>query len=322
MSRKIEFVWGPGGVGKSHMAIREAALSNETCLLITLDPSPRIFDLMGLSRKVGIQTAVLTGSPEQSYQFDVKATDAVELFKRLQERTPANETVKWYFNELVNGLQEFRDYLSLIELATDVESGDYQKVIIDTPPFHEAVGLHKSILTLREFFDRSLVQFALRKSILNVGIRKLIDITKLFVGAGAVEQTVEFLDWLSLHLDRFQKASKNLEEMVFAPQTFHKIVLTPESPHRYVEEMQHFFKQTQHLGFQINRSSWGEKLPDTSDSFVREVKNLQSLEKNLFQQLQASFPQAEISRLPYELMGDDTESELIDFIELKSLENV
>lgn len=307
----IEFVWGPGGVGKSHVAIREICNSPANSLLITLDPSPRIFDLLGIPKT---KSKVLCQFGE--YEFFIKATDADELFEKLQKASPPNEKVHYYYHELVSGLQEFRNYLALIQLAEDLTEGNYSRVVIDTPPFHEAMGLHSSIETLREFFEKSLVQFAMRSSILNLGVKKAIEISRMFIGEKSVKSALEFIDWLQLHIDRFKIAAKYLDEMSFAPNTEHLMVLTPESASSYLNLVKDFFARSQHLSFLINRSLKDYIIPDDQIPFYDELRSIAAQEKHLLEQISQQFKNFQIKHLPMLVMGEDTQDELKEFVRL------
>lgn len=307
--RRIQFIWGPGGVGKSHWALHRACHCSGKTLLITLDPSPRVFKLVGKEKVKGEVEAKIG-----QYEFTLKASDADLLFQELNEVAPANERVKWYFQEMVAGLQRFRDYLSLIQLASDLEDDRFEHIIVDTPPFHEAMGLHQSIFTLGEFFERSLVKFAVKSSFVNVGLKKMVEVVRLFIGKESVETVMQFLDWLNNHIDRFQTASKRLEKLTFDDDTAHHAVITPETSYEYIFEMKKFFEQTRPPEFIINRSVEPYDIPAGDNSFFKELRSIKAQEDELLKILTQTFDEFELKRLPMLLMGQDTTEELQSFV--------
>lgn len=308
-SSRICFVWGPGGVGKSHLAIRQTYLAPAESLLLTLDPSPRVFNLLGKERSSEAQNVKI-----EDQNFSIKSTDANRLFDKLNKISPANEQVARYFKQLVNGLQEFRNYLALIELAEELQEAKNPFIVVDTPPFHEAVGLHRSIFTLKDFFEKSLVQLAFKSGILNLGVKKVIDITKSFLGKTAVEQALNFLEWLHSHLERFQTAARTLESLTFGDQTEHLMVLTPESSLNYITQGKSFFEKSKKLRFLINRSVLSLPAISGNSSFAREMNQLKESETKLISKIQEVFPKAIIESIPLMVMGEDSQEELLKFI--------
>jgi anion-transporting ArsA/GET3 family ATPase len=310
---RYQFIWGAGGVGKSHVAIRKSFEAKGQRLLLTLDPSRRLFYLLGHSPN--------SSEPlhERSCQlgeesFLLRQTNAHQLFEELEARVPAPAGVKAYFLDLVSGLQRFRDYLSLIELGDAMRASSFDRILIDTPPFHEAQYFQQSILQLHEFFDRSLIQIGLRNEWLQVGVRKALEGVRLFTGKKNLEESLHFLDWLVLHVDRLQKSAQNLHENIFSPKAEHLIVLTPESDLEEIAEMQNFFQRSSRLVFVINRSlkhfSIKEALAPPFDEFSKAWKK----EQDVSARLQQMYPNAQIEKIPLQLMGDDSLEELLQFV--------
>jgi len=307
---KYRFIWGPGGAGKSHLAIRKTVHTPGHRLLLTLDPSQRLFHLFGTRPQPGGQNVRL-GNEE----FILRQTDALRLFEALQDRAPADPKVRIYFTQLVAGLQRFRDYLALIELGDEMQKDEFDSVIIDTPPFQEAKGFQNSIVNLHEFFDRSLVQLSLRNQWLQVGVRKVIEGVKLFTGKRNLEQTLAFLDWLQSHIDRFQLSARALHELLFHPQTIHTLVLTPESSLQELKQMEGFFKRAPQLEIIINRSVEHLGPLPNPHPFFQEFQKLQDRESALRSELKKAF-NAPVESIPLTAMGEDTTEELLEFVNL------
>jgi anion-transporting ArsA/GET3 family ATPase len=309
--KKLVFIWGPGGVGKSHVAIREVYKSPANKkLLLTLDPSHRLFYLLQKKPSAQLQECQL-----KSASFSIKATQAQELFDRLHAKAPASENVRLFYQQLVQGLQSFQDYLALIELAEEIHQADYDQIIVDTPPFTEAMGLQHSIEGLSEFFHSSIVQIAQRSGWLNVAVKRLLDIAKVFAGKVAVENSLEFIDWLHLHIDRFQLAAKKLEEMIYAPTTGQIFVLNPESSPLVLEQTKDFFKKTSPPEFIMNKSVIHFDLSTAPQEIRTEFEVRQQRERAWSDRLKASFSQSPCRLLPLQVMGTDEPDELLQFVE-------
>jgi hypothetical protein len=305
---RFQFIWGAGGVGKSHLAIRKCYEAEGQRLLLTLDPSRRLFHLLNLDPDQEAECELNHTS------FKLRQTSAFRLFQELEKKLPASERVRHYFRELVGGLQRFRDYLSLIELGDEMKASSFNRIIIDTPPFHEAKHFQHSILNLHEFFDRSLVQLGLRTDWLQMGVRKALDAIKLFTGKKNLEVTLEFLDWLALHLERFQSSAQSLHGLIFHEQTLHTIVITPESSIEDLAQMQDFFGRAARIEFVMNRSVEHFKISENLPHPFNEFSELSVKERALTQQLQKAYPKARFERVALSIMGDDTREELLEFL--------
>lgn len=306
------FVWGAGGVGKSHVAIRLAAHKGRETLLYTLDPSLRLFKLLHLA------DTELRGEVQLAdFHFQLARADKNKLFESLESKKPASPKVRLFYEQMVKGLQDFRDYLTLIQLSDELQRVDLKDLVIDTPPFHEALGLHRSMFNLRRFFEGSLVQLALKSSHsswLQGTLKRVFDLARIFSGKKSAEQIFDFIEWLTYHTERFSKSAKYLEDLVFSGSTIHTFILTPESPHRLLDQIENFFSQTKNHQFIINRSLEGFEIPSKNHPLIDELSALRSRERDLRRQLSKRFPKCEISGIPLMLMGEDTDEELLRFI--------
>ncbi len=307
------FIWGPGGVGKSHTAIRYAALQKNRALLYTLDPSLRIFDLLHIPNEAYAHEVKIS-----DYAFTVRKTDKNKLFDNLDKKRPASIKVRVFYEQMVKGLQDFRDYLTLIELSDEIEKNDFQTLIIDTPPFNEALGLHRSLFNLRRFFETSLVQFAIKTghmTWLQGGLKRVFEVARIFSGKKAADQIFDFIEWLTSHTERFSKSARFLEELVFSEQTRHVFIVTPETPPRFLEQIKSFFVKVKNIEFVLNRSLSNYSLPEGNDHFVEELKVLAEKETTFLEILKKHYPHARVEKIPLILMGEDTDEELIEFIQ-------
>jgi len=328
MRGRVQFIWGAGGVGKSHVAVRKAcgisaessAVSvpeaQKTTLLMTMDPSLRIFELLQLDPQLS-EDEVKIGE----FSFHVRRTDEGKFFDQLNKLRPAEPQVRVFYDRMSKGLQDFRDYISLLQLADELSRDRFERVVVDTPPFQEALGLHRSIFNLRDFFEKSLVQLALKSSSkpwIQTTVKKIFNVTRIFVGKAASRQVFDFIEWLSSHADRFQVAAKSLEALVFSDSTDHLFVLTPETSFSFLKEVAAVFGKKTKVSFIINRSAAGFKLPEGNSSFHREIEGLQKREEKLIARLEREFGSVKVSRIPMMLMGEDTEQEMLKFVKSNS----
>jgi anion-transporting ArsA/GET3 family ATPase len=317
----LHFVWGAGGVGKSHFVLRKAfETSKESSpVIMTLDPSQRLYYLLALQPG----TAARMHYENPMWSCYLQATEIDRLFDDLHSRQPAQPSVRLFYQQMVNGLQEFRDYLALIQLADQLSHRGSEAWIIDTPPFHEAQGLHRSALRLKTFFGTQVVQWGVktsRLSLIQASLKKIMEITRIFVGKKAASQVFDFIQWLSLHSDRFVRAAENLEEILFSDSTTHTLILTSETPISQIDEMNNFFKKAHGpLKVIMNRSAQDFPAdPDSQDPFVREWTQKKQQEDQLVKALPPLM--RDITYFPVLVMGEDSPEELERFLREPYLE--
>jgi len=296
---KIYFVWGPGGVGKTHLAIYAGTRpedSNQARALMTLDPSNRAFELPGVPP-----------------YLTLKKIDANSLFEDLAKKMPTNAKVQAFYQKMVSGLREFRDYLSLIQLSDELNKSDSDLIVVDTPPLEEAVGLHRSVKNLRTFFGTYLVQIALqstRFSLVQISFKKAFEMSRFFIGKRAAETVLELIEWLTQHRERFETASHFLEQIFNSRESNHIFVLTPESPESLLAEIKTNFKETQNISFYLNQSVFEFRM-EMPEAYERETKLISKIKK--------AFPKSQIQLIPLQIMGDDTEEEMTRFLRSKAI---
>ncbi len=311
MTRPLHFVWGPGGVGKTHFSIYFAFQKAPECSLLTLDPSPRLIQLLGLAASVQDQEASLL---RRSWM--VRQTSADRIFEKMNKIAPASESVKIYFDELFKGLHRFRDYLSLLDISDEILKKTDKALIIDTPPFLEAQGLAQAIQDLNQFFDSPLVSKGLRSHFLQSGFQKILHLAQGFLGKLGVEQALAFLDWISMNLESLQNSTRTLKNVFTKKESFHSLVFSPESSNHQIQSTAKFFSSCQNLQVIMNRSL--EHLPFFSEEYqplFRELQNRLAAERRNEALLKNLFPQAQYHRFPLQLMGEDSKEEMEVFLQ-------
>ena len=309
---KTLFVWGAGGVGKSHCALRLAARSEGRVKVLTLDPSRRLFHLVGARGETSSLTVTVAGK-----SFELIATDAGKLFQDLDRKTISKPGVRILYHEMVKGLKDFRNYLDLIQIGDEIHSQSCDLLIIDTPPFQEALGLHRAMIHLQRFFEASLISWAMRigdSFVMQATVKRIFSLFHFFSGKETAQNLYEFINWLSQHSERFARSARAIQKLLHSTDTTSICVVHPESPFHFLEVFEKSFPTEHQISFLMNRSVRDEKIPSRDDVFLREIRELQRLEGELEIEIQKRFATAQIARIPLILMGDDTPEELQRFV--------
>ncbi|MCT4642876.1 MAG: AAA family ATPase [Bacteriovoracaceae bacterium] len=225
-NQKIEIFSGTGGVGKTTLAASRAsflAAKSLNVLLITIDPSKRLKQLLGLddstsgevvnvcdpfSIKSDVQISAMLMNPSKTMQRISKASNCPDL--------NSNRIVQ-ILSRPNGGLNEI---LSLIEVNFRLEENKYDKIILDTPPGSHFLDFLESANKIESFFDKKFIEIfkfiSERDSVQNTGrfamkfiskgIAKLIGYLENVTGASFVQDFVEAISIIYKASDIFKNA--------------------------------------------------------------------------------------------------------------------
>jgi anion-transporting ArsA/GET3 family ATPase len=173
-NRRILVIVGTGGVGKTTVAAAlalEAARRGRRVLALTIDPARRLCDALGLdtpssdadargeARSVPIDGPDGTAGSLAVLMLDMKSTfdGLVERFSETpesRERIFANP-IYAHVSDALAGSGEYAAMEKVFELS---ESGDYDLIVVDTPPSQHALDFLEAPRRLLEFLDSRVVQ--------------------------------------------------------------------------------------------------------------------------------------------------------------------
>jgi anion-transporting ArsA/GET3 family ATPase len=148
--RRLLICLGPGGVGKTTLSAAlalNAAIGGRTVDVMTVDPAPRLLDVLGLTASnSNMQTVPLTGLDAargarlRALKLDPKMTFDL-LIERHAPSAAARDAIlaNRIYRNLSTTLAGVADYMAmerLLELNNDSSTG---LIVLDTPPAHEAI---------------------------------------------------------------------------------------------------------------------------------------------------------------------------------------
>ena len=189
---------GSGGVGKTTISAAIAvgeALRGKKVLILTIDPSKRLAQVLGLKSDGKIYPVPLKNSKGQLYSCVINHKKAFEDFIRqaAKEKATASEIDRLFQNKLyqqlsgqLGGSQEFT---SLITLYKHVTSNEFDLVILDTPPAQHTWSFLRAPEKIAALFQDSIAAWFRVPDAKNAGLFKKI----LNTGTAQVLKALEFL---------------------------------------------------------------------------------------------------------------------------------
>jgi anion-transporting ArsA/GET3 family ATPase len=229
---------GSGGVGKTTtaaaLAVEGARRGRRTCI-VTIDPARRLADALGLDS--------LTNTPRRvdgpwcgellALMLDTKSTfdTAVIRYARDEAQTHAILGSRLYRN-LRDSLSGTQEYMAVEKLYQLHREGDFDLIVVDTPPIRHAVDFISAPRHLIRLLDNPAIRLlvmpsrASLRSVSFVAQAPLRAVAKI-VGAETFLDTVAFLRAFEGMEAGIRSRAKRVAELFAEPTTAFVLVVAP-----------------------------------------------------------------------------------------------
>ncbi|MGB8857992.1 MAG: ArsA-related P-loop ATPase [Ilumatobacteraceae bacterium] len=145
---KLVVTCGPGGVGKTTTAAAlglAAARTGRRVLVITIDPARRLADALGVAAAAGNEPHLVEGAVDGPGSFSALMLDAEQTFDDLiRQRAGAGAEALLHnrvYRGIAGSMAGAQEYMAIERLHQLHHSGDYDLVVIDTPPSRHAIDV-------------------------------------------------------------------------------------------------------------------------------------------------------------------------------------
>jgi anion-transporting ArsA/GET3 family ATPase len=238
---------GAGGVGKTTISAALGlglAARGRKVVVVSIDPARRLASALGLSELSGephrIESATLA---EHGVELDgelwAMMLDSKGTFDALIERLAPNESAREeilgdrIYRELssaVAGSQEFTAVAKLFELHT---SGDWDVIVLDTPPSRDALDFLDAPDRLTRFFDGRALRMLLApngvtRGLFGRGAGLMLSMFARVTGVNMIGELSRFFGSLAGLTDGFRERARGVERLLRDPTTAFFIVASPE----------------------------------------------------------------------------------------------
>jgi anion-transporting ArsA/GET3 family ATPase len=233
--RTVIVCCGSGGVGKTTVsatfALAAARAGRRSCV-VTVDPARRLADSLGVQSLPNTPTEVEGDWPGHLHalMLDTRGTfdDLVHRYARTPEQAQGILANRLYQN-LAGALSGTQEYMAMEKLYELVDSGEFDVVVVDTPPTRNALDLLDAPRRLTRFLENRLFRALLlptRMSLKAVGVatQALLRTISKVAGAEIVQDAVGFFQAFEGMEEGFRTRAGAVRELLADPATAYVLV--------------------------------------------------------------------------------------------------
>jgi anion-transporting ArsA/GET3 family ATPase len=237
---------GPGGVGKTTTAaaigLAAAVRLDLRVLVLTVDPARRLADSLGL-RGIGNEVSAVPATFFRGAGVKPKGTLSVAMLDasaswdhliRSTAKSPAEAEeiiANPLYRNITTRFSRGHEYIAMERIFELVQTGDYDLLVLDTPPSQSAVDLLDAPERMADFFSSRLLGWLtapLRSRLLNFATRPFTALADRVLGTQFLTDTSRFFLLLQGMYDGFVARSNKVSALFQSPSTVFLVVTTPE----------------------------------------------------------------------------------------------
>ncbi len=242
---KILVCTGAGGVGKTttaaSLALRAAERGRRTVVL-TIDPARRLAQSMGLSeldntprRVEGIDAA--KGGSLDAMMLDMKRTFDDIVLTHAEPAKAQAILENPFYQALSSSFAGTQEYMAMEKLGQLDATGDYDLIVVDTPPTRSALDFLDAPERLTTFLDGRMIKILLAPAkaggkaylkVVSVGFNVFTSVLTKIIGASVLQDVSQFVAALETMFGGFRERAQATYDLLKAPGTAFVVVATPE----------------------------------------------------------------------------------------------
>lgn len=276
---------GSGGTGKTTsacaLAIHHALLKKRT-IVLTIDPSERLKTLLRLQENGKIITV---DEPRFSGYLDALLIDPKKTFDQfIKDSVPSPAKVESIiknnlYRQLSTQLSGSQDFTALETLYQVSQSGEYDIIVLDTPPADHAIEFLKAPQKLHSLFNEGITSWfradrpqGILKNILNSGTQKILQTLELITGSQFIHELKDFFTHISEWQTQLESRTSEMHDLLTSNQTHFWLITNLDKPR--LNESELLIKELRKGGYLltgiiVNRAypNW---LPQLSEAQLKE----------------------------------------------------
>jgi anion-transporting ArsA/GET3 family ATPase len=246
-AKEIVIVCGAGGVGKTTSAAALAAMAaarqGGKVLVVTVDPARRLAAALGIehlgNNEIRVPVDSLTGrsGPARGQlwaaMLDMKQSwDALVRLYAPDAATAARIMQNPLYQNISGRFVQSHDYIAMERLYQLHSGGDYDLIVVDTPPSRHAVDFIEAPERMADFFSSRLLRLLTvpyRSRMVNLASRPFYQLADRVLGSQFLEDIAEFFILFQTMNAGFVQRARAVERLLADQRTTFVVVSTAES---------------------------------------------------------------------------------------------
>ncbi|HVA74159.1 MAG TPA: ArsA-related P-loop ATPase [Acidimicrobiales bacterium] len=276
--KEIVIACGSGGVGKTTTAAAAAAMAavhhGGKVLVVTVDPARRLANALGLDGLGNTETRV---DPDAFKAAGVRPRgelwaamlDTKQSWDALVRRhAPDRETaMRILSNPLYQNISgkfvQSHDYIAMERLYEIHSEGNFDLIVVDTPPTRNAIDFIEAPQRMAEFFSSRLLRLLIapyRSRMVNMAARPFYQVADRVLGSQFLEDIAEFFILFQTMYSGFVDRARSVERVLRDKRTTFIVVSTLEAAP--VREAEFFIQVLTSKRFHLGALVLNKVLPD------------------------------------------------------------
>lgn len=234
---------GPGGVGKTTTAAAFALVGARRGLrscVVTVDPARRLADALGLADVDNEPRLVMAPAGEQPWEGELWAVmlDAQSTFDDLVDRYAADDQQAQaifsnpVYRNMSGGLSGTQEYMAVEKLYELQETGQFDLIVVDTPPSQHALDFLEAPSHLARLLDNRVFRLLMTPTriglrAIELGAQLMLRTIAKVAGGQVVADTVQFFSEFEGMEQGFRERAERAQALLRSPGTSFALVCTP-----------------------------------------------------------------------------------------------
>ncbi|MDQ1457967.1 MAG: hypothetical protein QOH28_3587 [Actinomycetota bacterium] len=246
--RRVVICCGTGGVGKTTtaavLALEGARRGRKACV-VTIDPARRLADALGIERLTNdpteidpklwadIGAEVVPGGRLSAMMLDTKSTFDLLVTRNASSPEQARRILENTFYRNVSGaLGGTQEYMAMEKLHELHDEGDFDLIVVDTPPTRHALDFLDAPQRLTRLLDNRVFRLLMMPTraylrVASVAVQTFLRTVARVVGSEVIEDVVAFFRAFEGMEEGFRMRAQVVGDLLADPDTAFVLVSSP-----------------------------------------------------------------------------------------------